>query len=185
VLDADPALAIVRAAEQEAADVLVVGNMGMAGRKEFLLGNVPNRVSHNARCTVIIVNTLPSGDRGPTPASIRIPEAESSPTEPRLLARGAQIATVMAKHGLKELFGRPDEQGATGRLRKAKRLRAALEELGPTFSKFGQVLSTRPDLLPAEQWAGRVAGTAGATARSPRPTITALWTCGASRGREC
>jgi nucleotide-binding universal stress UspA family protein len=45
VVDADPALAIVRAAAQEAADVLVVGNMGMAGRKEFLLGNVPNRVS--------------------------------------------------------------------------------------------------------------------------------------------
>jgi predicted unusual protein kinase regulating ubiquinone biosynthesis (AarF/ABC1/UbiB family)/nucleotide-binding universal stress UspA family protein len=150
VVDADPALAIVRAAEQEVADVLVVGNMGMAGRKEFLLGNVPNRISHNARCTVIIVNTLPFGDRAPTPASIAIPEAESTPTEPRLAARGAHIATVMAKHGLKELFGRPDEQGAAGRLRKAKRLRAALEELGPTFSKLGQALSTRPDLLPPE-----------------------------------
>ena len=29
----------------------------MSGRREFLLGNVPNRVSHNARCTVVIVNT--------------------------------------------------------------------------------------------------------------------------------
>jgi nucleotide-binding universal stress UspA family protein len=29
----------------------------MSGRKEFLLGNVPNRVSHSARCTVVIVNT--------------------------------------------------------------------------------------------------------------------------------
>ncbi|MGH8606937.1 MAG: universal stress protein [Gammaproteobacteria bacterium] len=55
VLDPDPAMAIVRATEQEAVDVLVVGNFGMAGRKEFLLGNVPNRISHNARCTVIIV----------------------------------------------------------------------------------------------------------------------------------
>ena len=41
----------------EHADVLVVGNVGMGGRREFLLGNVPNRVSHNARCTVVIVNT--------------------------------------------------------------------------------------------------------------------------------
>ncbi|HEY7693654.1 MAG TPA: universal stress protein [Gaiellaceae bacterium] len=53
----DPATAIVAAAEAEQADVLVVGNIGMSGRKEFLLGNVPNRVSHNAGCTVVIVNT--------------------------------------------------------------------------------------------------------------------------------
>jgi len=53
----DPSAAIVRAADDANADVLVVGNVGMSGRKEFLLGNVPNRVSHNARCTVVIVNT--------------------------------------------------------------------------------------------------------------------------------
>jgi ubiquinone biosynthesis protein len=53
----DPATAIVDAAEAERADVLVVGNVGMGGRREFLFGNVPNRVSHNARCTVVIVNT--------------------------------------------------------------------------------------------------------------------------------
>ena len=54
----DPAQAIVDAAEGEDVDVVVVGNVGMSGRKEFLLGNVPNRVSHNSRRTVIIVNTL-------------------------------------------------------------------------------------------------------------------------------
>ena len=53
----DPAALIVAAAEAEKADVLVVGNIGMSGRREFLLGNVPNRVSHSARCTVVIVNT--------------------------------------------------------------------------------------------------------------------------------
>ena len=53
----EPAAAIVAAAEAERVDVLVVGNIGMSGRREFLLGNVPNRVSHNARCTVVIVNT--------------------------------------------------------------------------------------------------------------------------------
>jgi ubiquinone biosynthesis protein len=57
VVDEDPSAAIVEAAVEEAADVVVVGNAGMSGRKEFLLGNVPNRVSHNARCTVIIVNS--------------------------------------------------------------------------------------------------------------------------------
>jgi ubiquinone biosynthesis protein len=148
IIDDDPAMAIIRAAGQEGIDVLVVGNVGMAGRKEFLLGNIPNRISHNARCNVIIVNTLPVGDRaaGEMPTVIQSTEA----FEPRLIARGAQIAAVMSKYGLKELFGRPDEDGATGRRRQAKRLRAALEELGPTYSKLGQVLSTRPDLLPAE-----------------------------------
>jgi nucleotide-binding universal stress UspA family protein len=53
----DPAAAIVAAAEAERVDVIVVGNVGMSGRREFLLGNIPNRVSHNARRTVVIVDT--------------------------------------------------------------------------------------------------------------------------------
>jgi nucleotide-binding universal stress UspA family protein len=53
----DPAEAIVEAARREQADVLVVGSVGMSGRREFLLRNVPNRVSHNAPCTVVIVQT--------------------------------------------------------------------------------------------------------------------------------
>ena len=152
VVDDDPARAIVEAAGAHAIDVLVVGNAGMAGRKEFLLGNVPNRISHNARCTVIIVNTI-SGDgaaaTSTAPTVIRRAQ-EPEPTEPRLAARGSRIAAVMAKHGLRELFGRPDQEGAVGRRRQAKRLREAMEELGPTFAKLGQVLSTRPDLMPPE-----------------------------------
>jgi nucleotide-binding universal stress UspA family protein len=53
----DPSRAIIEAAERERADVVVVGNRGMSGRKEFLLGNVPNRVSHGVSTTVVIVNT--------------------------------------------------------------------------------------------------------------------------------
>jgi nucleotide-binding universal stress UspA family protein len=53
----DPARVIVELAKAENVDVIVVGSVGMSGRKEFLLENVPNRVSHNAPCTVVIVNT--------------------------------------------------------------------------------------------------------------------------------
>ena len=35
-------------------------------------------------------------------------------------------------------------------LSRAERVRMAVEELGPTFIKMGQILSTRPDLLPVE-----------------------------------
>ncbi|HZR91470.1 MAG TPA: universal stress protein [Gaiellaceae bacterium] len=58
VVGEDPAKAIIEAAETEDVDVVVVGNVGMSGRKEFLLGNVPNRVSHGTRRTVVIVNTM-------------------------------------------------------------------------------------------------------------------------------
>ena len=57
VIGAEPAEAIVESARREKADVLVVGSVGMTGRREFLLHNVPNRVSHNAPCTVVIVHT--------------------------------------------------------------------------------------------------------------------------------
>jgi nucleotide-binding universal stress UspA family protein len=53
----EPAQVICEVGEEENVDVIVVGNVGMSGRKEFLLGNVPNRVSHNTRRTVVIVNT--------------------------------------------------------------------------------------------------------------------------------
>jgi ubiquinone biosynthesis protein len=153
VIDDDPAMAIVHAAEDAKIDVLVVGNAGMAGRKEFLLGNVPNRISHNARCTVIIVNTtdgVTTAVRDPRSVTTIRSSAVETETQPHLISRGTKITTVFAKHGLKELFGRPDDEGAVGRSRTAKRVREALEELGPTFCKLGQILSTRPDLIPPE-----------------------------------
>jgi nucleotide-binding universal stress UspA family protein len=59
----DPAREMVEIADEEDIDVIVVGSVGMSGRKEFLLENIPNRVSHLARCTVVIVQTQPDGAR--------------------------------------------------------------------------------------------------------------------------
>ena len=56
-LEGDPADAILDVAEQVNADLIVVGNKGMTGAKRFLLGSVPNKVSHHAPCSVIIIRT--------------------------------------------------------------------------------------------------------------------------------
>lgn len=55
--EGDPADAIVDVAEELGADLIVVGNKGMTGARRFLLGSVPNRVSHHAPCAVLIVRT--------------------------------------------------------------------------------------------------------------------------------
>jgi len=55
--DERPAEAICRYAEEADIDAIVLGNYGMSERKQFLMSNVPNRVSHNAPCSVIIVDT--------------------------------------------------------------------------------------------------------------------------------
>jgi nucleotide-binding universal stress UspA family protein len=53
----DPADAILDVAEEQNADLIIVGNKGMTGAKRFLLGSVPNKVSHHAPCSVMIIRT--------------------------------------------------------------------------------------------------------------------------------
>ena len=75
-----------------------------------------------------------------------------------------RIARVLVKHNLDEFVSAlhlfrpyiflfkaiPKRWRRSGDIPRARRLREALEELGPVFVKFGQALSTRPDLLPAD-----------------------------------
>lgn len=53
----DPADAILDVAEERGSDLIVLGNKGMTGAKRFLLGSVPNKVSHHAPCSVLIIRT--------------------------------------------------------------------------------------------------------------------------------
>ncbi|MGI8596633.1 MAG: universal stress protein, partial [Thermoleophilaceae bacterium] len=53
----EPAAAILDAAEESAADLIVVGDRGMRNRSRHLLGSVADRVSHHAPCSVLIVRS--------------------------------------------------------------------------------------------------------------------------------
>lgn len=56
VLDGDAASALVDEATN-GYDLLVVGNKGMSGIARFLIGSVPDKVSHHAPCALLIVHT--------------------------------------------------------------------------------------------------------------------------------
>lgn len=53
----DPADALLEVANKVGASMIVVGSKGMHGARRLALGNVPNKVSHQARCNVLIVAT--------------------------------------------------------------------------------------------------------------------------------
>jgi nucleotide-binding universal stress UspA family protein len=53
----DPADALLEVADGVGASMIVVGSKGMHGARRLTLGNVPNKVSHHARCNVLIVAT--------------------------------------------------------------------------------------------------------------------------------
>ena len=55
--EGDPADAILDVAEERGADLIVVGNTGMTGARRYLPGSVPNKVSHHAPCSVLIIRT--------------------------------------------------------------------------------------------------------------------------------
>lgn len=56
-VEGDPAEGILSVAEDTKADLIVVGNKGMTGARRFLLGSVPNNISHHAPCSVMVVRT--------------------------------------------------------------------------------------------------------------------------------
>jgi ubiquinone biosynthesis protein len=84
------------------------------------------------------------------------------PLTPRHLGRYRQIAEVLVSHGFGVILSQLDLESRLNLPQRfwwrkkslppdtslAQHVRLALEELGPTFVKFGQILSTRPDLLP-------------------------------------
>jgi nucleotide-binding universal stress UspA family protein len=57
----DAADALTRVATDTKADLIVVGNRGMSGARRFVLGSVPNKVSHHCPASLLIVDTSHAG----------------------------------------------------------------------------------------------------------------------------
>ena len=68
----------------------------------------------------------------------------------RTLSRVTEIGRVATRHGFGYLLDRRRASDSELDADRGRRLREMLDELGPTFVKFGQVLSTRPDVVPPD-----------------------------------
>src|SRR6476659_10319213 len=93
---------------------------------------------------------------------------QGTPPQTRTIGRLSEIAQVMVRHGFGYFFeahklsdllpGRSAEdriahaaaEHAAASSARGQHLREVLDELGPTFVKFGQLLSTRPDVVPPD-----------------------------------
>jgi nucleotide-binding universal stress UspA family protein len=56
-VDGDAADALIKVAKDAEADLLVVGNRGMTGVRRFVLGSVPNKLSHQCPSSLLIADT--------------------------------------------------------------------------------------------------------------------------------
>jgi ubiquinone biosynthesis protein len=68
----------------------------------------------------------------------------------RRISRLSEIGRVATRHGFGYLIDRRRSNDDRQLADRGRRLREMLDELGPTFVKFGQLLSTRPDVMPPD-----------------------------------
>ena len=68
----------------------------------------------------------------------------------RRIGRLSEIGRVATRHGFGYMIDRRRSNDNTQLADRGRRLREMLDELGPTFVKFGQLLSTRPDVMPPD-----------------------------------
>ncbi len=117
VVQGEPAVALVEFADHVNAELIVIGDIGMGGGRRLRLGGVPDRISHSAPCSVLIVRTG-NGTREPVaaePPAVRyrsvLIATDGSPTASHAAHLGAALgralgASITLAHVGDELMGR-------------------------------------------------------------------------------
>lgn len=94
VVPGNPADVLVSQAEEIGADLLVVGSVGMSGARRFLLGNVPNKVSHHSSTDLLIVKTDKRGAGGGDYGKILV-GTDGSETATKAVEMAASLASAL------------------------------------------------------------------------------------------
>ena len=97
---ASPPRSVVGVADRADADLVVVGDIGMGQERRLRLGGVPDRISHAAPCSVLVVRTSKpvdgSASRGPgAPYRKLLVATDGSPTAAHAAGLGAGLAATL------------------------------------------------------------------------------------------
>lgn len=90
----NPAEVLLSYAGRVGADLLVVGSVGMSGARRFLLGSVPNKISHHASTDILIVKTDPPRNQGDGYRSILV-GTDGSPTAMRAVDMASSLSSQL------------------------------------------------------------------------------------------
>jgi nucleotide-binding universal stress UspA family protein len=91
VAPGNPAEVLLTECGRVGGDLLVVGSVGMSGARRFLLGSVPNKVSHHAATDILIVKTDPPRNDGGDYRSVLV-GTDGSPTAMRAVDMASTLA---------------------------------------------------------------------------------------------
>jgi nucleotide-binding universal stress UspA family protein len=99
VASGNPAEVLLAETERLDADLLVVGSVGMSGARRFLLGSVPNKISHHAGTDLLIVKTDDVPESVADYSKILV-GTDGSPTAMRAVEAASRLAKSLDAHEL-------------------------------------------------------------------------------------
>lgn len=99
VTQGNPAEVLLSETERLNADLLVVGSVGMSGARRFLLGSVPNKVSHHAGTDLLIVKTDEAPEKVSDYSKVLV-GTDGSPTAMRAVTAASRLAKSLGAHEL-------------------------------------------------------------------------------------